>query len=111
VATIGRLLTGEHSLGRGWITIRVAETLGTRQALADELLGRSTLSLTGLILLALMITSLGIRRAFAPLAELETALRERSHDNLQPIDTPVPKEIHRLVETLNAFMQRLQTAV
>lgn len=111
VATIGRLLTGEHSLGRGWITIRVAETLGTRQALADELLGRSTLSLTGLILLALMITSLGIHRAFAPLAELETELRERSHDNLQPIDTPVPKEIHRLVETLNAFMQRLQTAV
>lgn len=111
VATIGRLLTGEHSLGRGWITIRVAETLGTRQALADELLGRSTLSLTGLILLALMITSLGIRRAFAPLAELETALRERSHDNLQPIDTPVPKEIRRLVDTLNAFMQRLQTAV
>ncbi|MCH1878703.1 extracellular solute-binding protein [Alcaligenes ammonioxydans] len=111
VATIGRLLTGQYSLGRGWITIRVAETLGTRQALADELLGRSTLSLTGLMLLALMITSLGIRRAFAPLAELETALRERSHDNLQPIDTPVPKEIRRLVDTLNAFMQRLQTAV
>ncbi|HCA17203.1 MAG TPA: HAMP domain-containing histidine kinase [Alcaligenes faecalis] len=111
VATIGRLLTGEHSLGRGWITIRVAETLGTRQALADELLSRSTLSLTGLILLALMITSLGIRRAFGPLAELETALRERSHDNLQAIDTPVPKEIRRLVDTLNAFMNRLQTAV
>ncbi len=111
IATIGRLLTGEHSLGRGWITIRVAETLGTRQALADELLSRSTLSLAGLILVALMITSLGIRRAFAPLAELENALRERSHDNLQAIDTPVPKEIRRLVETLNAFMQRLQTAV
>lgn len=105
VATVGRLVSASQHAG--WVTVRVAETLGSREALADEILGRGVLPLVVVSLVALGLLWFGVQRAFAPLAVLERELRTRAPEDLTPVTTPVPREVRRLVEALNAFMQRL----
>ncbi|PTN48716.1 HAMP domain-containing histidine kinase, partial [Achromobacter xylosoxidans] len=105
VATVGRLVSASQHAG--WVTVRVAETLGSREALADEILGRTALPLVVVSLVALGLLWFGVQRAFAPLAVVERELRSRAPDDLAPLVTPVPQEVRRLVEALNAFMQRL----
>ncbi|MBR8657304.1 extracellular solute-binding protein [Achromobacter sp. Marseille-Q0513] len=105
VATVGRLVSASQHAG--WVTVRVAETLGSREALADEILGRGVLPLVAVALVALGLLWFGVQRAFAPLAVVERELRRRAPDDLQPVSAPVPQEVSRLVEALNAFMHRL----
>lgn len=105
VATVGRLISASQHAG--WVTVRVAETLGSREALADEILGRGVLPLVVVSLVALGLLWFGVQRAFSPLAVLERELRTRAPEDLTPVTTPVPREVRRLVEALNAFMQRL----
>lgn len=105
VATVGRLVSASQHAG--WVTVRVAETLGSREELASEILGRGVLPLLVVSLVALGLLWFGVQRAFAPLAVLERDLRTRAPEDLTPLTTPVPREVHRLVEALNAFMQRL----
>jgi two-component system sensor histidine kinase TctE len=105
VATVGRLVSaGQHA---GWVTIRVAETRDSRAALAAEILNRSALPLLVVVLVALALLWFGIQRAFAPLAVVERELRTRAPDDLTPLTAPVPREVKRLAEALNGFMQRL----
>ncbi|WMD18707.1 extracellular solute-binding protein [Achromobacter seleniivolatilans] len=105
VATVGRLVSASQHAG--WVTVRVAETLGSREELANEILGRGVLPLLIVSLVALGLLWFGVQRAFAPLAVLERDLRTRAPEDLTPLTTPVPREVHSLVQALNAFMQRL----
>lgn len=105
VATVGRLVSASQYAG--WVTVRVAETLGARQSLADEMLNRSLWPLLLVVGLALVLLWFGIQRAFVPLALMEKELRHREPDDLAPLRTPVPREVRRLTEALNGFMQRL----
>jgi two-component system sensor histidine kinase TctE len=105
VATVGRLISaGRHA---GWVTIRVAETRDSREALAAEILNRSALPLLVVVPVALALLWFGIQRAFAPLALIERSLRARAPDDLTPLDAPVPREVKGLAEALNGFMRRL----
>lgn len=107
LATVGRLVsTGGKT---GWITIRIAETRGARDALATEILNRSVMPLLVLILVALGLLWFGIKHAFAPLGLIGRELRRREPSDLEPLRSPVPTEVRRLVAALNAFMGRLQT--
>lgn len=105
ISTVGRLVSASQQAG--WVTIRVAETRGARQALANEILNRSVLPLIVLVIVALGLLWFGITRAFAPLRLIEGELRRRTPDDLAPLSSPVPREVRRLVEALNGFMQRL----
>jgi len=107
VATVGRLVSASQHAG--WVTVRVAETLGSRQALAAEILNRSLWPLLVVVGVALALLWFGIQRAFAPLAAVERELRHREPDDLAPLRAPVPNEVRRLAEALNAFMRRLAT--
>ncbi|WP_334168303.1 extracellular solute-binding protein [Achromobacter mucicolens] len=109
VATVGRLVSASQHAG--WVTLRVAETLGSREALAGEILGRSVLPLVVVSLVALGLLWFGAQRAFAPLAVVERELRRRAPDDLEPLVKPVPREVRRLIEALNGFMQRLSGAM
>ncbi len=109
VATVGRLVSASQHAG--WVTLRVAETLGSRDALAGEILGRSVLPLVVVSLVALGLLWFGVQRAFAPLAVVERELRRRAPDDLEPLVKPVPREVRRLIEALNGFMQRLSGAM
>ena len=109
VATVGRLVSASQHAG--WVTLRVAETLGSREALANEILQRSVLPLVAVSLVALGLLWFGVQRAFAPLAVVERELRRRAPDDLEPLSKPVPREVRRLIEALNGFMQRLSGAM
>jgi two-component system sensor histidine kinase TctE len=109
VATVGRLVSASQHAG--WVTLRVAETLGSREALAGEILQRSVLPLLAVSLVALGLLWFGVQRAFAPLAVVERELRRRAPDDLEPLVKPVPREVRRLIEALNGFMQRLSGAM
>ncbi|ARP83730.1 HAMP domain-containing histidine kinase [Bordetella genomosp. 8] len=105
IATVGRLISaGRHA---GWVTIRVAETRDSRDALAAEILNRSALPLLVVVPVALALLWFGIQRAFAPLALIERSLRARAPDDLTPLEAPVPREVRGLAEALNGFMRRL----
>lgn len=107
MATLGRLVSAGGKTG--WVTIRVAETRGARDALATEILNRSVMPLFVLIVVALALLWFGVNHAFAPLRLIGQELRQREPSNLQPLRSPVPSEVRRLVVALNAFMARLQT--
>ncbi|AVJ26155.1 extracellular solute-binding protein [Achromobacter spanius] len=109
IATVGRLVSASQHAG--WVTLRVAETLGSREALAGEILQRSVLPLLAVSLVALGLLWFGVQRAFAPLAVVERELRRRAPDDLEPLSKPVPREVRRLIEALNGFMQRLSGAM
>lgn len=105
IATVGRLISaGRHA---GWVTIRVAETRDSRDALAAEILNRSALPLLVVVPVALALLWFGIQRAFAPLVLIERSLRARAPDDLTPLEAPVPREVNGLAEALNGFMRRL----
>lgn len=105
LASVGRLVSASQHAG--WVTVRVAETLDSRTALANEILRSSLLPLILMVLVALCLLWFGVQRAFAPLSVVEHELRRREPDDLQPLTMPVPQEVSKLVEALNAFMQRL----
>jgi len=102
---LGRLISTAE--GTGWVTIRVAETRGARAALAAEIVNAALVPVGVLTLLALGLVWLVVGRAFAPLAAIDRALRQRRPGDLSPIDVPVPVEVQRLVGGLNGFMARL----
>ncbi|KQQ81313.1 extracellular solute-binding protein [Aureimonas sp. Leaf324] len=108
VASAGRLVS--TASGTGWATVRVAETLSERRALAREIFQNALLPVVALLLLALVILWFGIGRAFRPLLSLERHLRARAPENLSPVDLPVPQEAVQLVGALNDFMGRLALA-
>lgn len=105
VVTVGRLVSSNQHAG--WVTVQVAETRGARSELSAEILNRSVVPLVAVVLVALAVLWFGIRHAFAPLKSVERALRGREPDDLRPFNEPVPKEVRRLVDALNVFMQRL----
>lgn len=106
---LGRLIS--TSEGTGWVTIMVAETRGARQALAAEIVGAALVPVGVLTLLALALVWMVVGRAFAPLAVIDHALRQRRPDDLSQIDVPVPVEVQRLVGGLNHFMARLEKSM
>ncbi|ALN74462.1 extracellular solute-binding protein [Aureimonas sp. AU20] len=108
VASVGRLVSTAE--GTGWVTIRVAETRGERNALAREILNNAILPVLLMTLLALVLLWIGIGRVFAPLLTLERHLRGRSPDDLSPVDLPAPLETAQLVGALNGFTARLKLA-
>ena len=109
IASVGRLVSSASATG--WVTIRVAETRGEREALAAEILRNAIIPVIALTLLAVALVWYGIGRMFAPLQQLETQLRGRAPHDLSPLDIPVPIEVSHLVAALNAFMARLGNAM
>ncbi|OLP60469.1 histidine kinase [Xaviernesmea oryzae] len=91
--------------------VTVAETTIARRQLAETLLLRSAIRLGLTILAAAGIVWLAVVVSLGPLTRLSEAIGARSPDDLQPIDPVVPREIRRLVDTVNGFMVRLKAAL
>lgn len=109
LVTVGRLIS--RTRNAGFVTIRVAETRDARSALAAEMLSRAVAPVLAVLAAALVLVRLVVRRAFAPLAGIETELRRRAPSDVAPIELPVPVEVGGLVASLNDFMRRLQSAM
>jgi two-component system sensor histidine kinase TctE len=109
VATLRRSAsTGIRSVP---FTVTVAETTIARRQLARAILVRSALRLSLMIAGAAIIVWISVTVALRPLYELRDAIGERSPDDLHPIQQSVPSEVQPLVDTVNGFMVRLQSAL
>jgi len=64
-----------------------------------------------MILGAAVIVWISVTVALRPLYKLGDAIGERSPDDLHPIEQTVPSEVEPLVDTVNSFMVRLQSAL
>lgn len=109
VATLQRSAsTGIRSVP---FTVTVAETTLARRHLAQAILFRSALRLGFMIAGAAVIVWISVTVALRPLYKLRDAIGERSPDDLHPIEQSVPSEVQPLVDTVNSFMVRLQSAL
>ncbi|NTJ43158.1 sensor histidine kinase [Agrobacterium larrymoorei] len=109
VAAIQRFAsTGINSVP---FTVTVAETTIARSQLAQAIILRSALRLLLMIAGAAIIVWIAVTISLRPLYRLSEAIGERSPNDLHPIEQTVPVEVESLVETVNSFMVRLQSAL
>lgn len=109
VATLKRSAsTGIRSVP---FAVTVAETTIARRQLARAILFRSALRLSLMIAGAAVIVWIAVTVALRPLYKLRDAIGERSPDDLHPIEQSVPSEVQPLVDTVNGFMVRLESAL
>ena len=91
--------------------VTVAETTIARRQLTQAILFRSALRLAFMIGVAAAIVWIAVTYSLRPLYRLSDAIAERSPDDLHPIEHTVPSEVQGLVDRLNTFMHRLQSAL
>ncbi|MBL8562820.1 MAG: sensor histidine kinase N-terminal domain-containing protein [Gemmobacter sp.] len=91
----------------GAVTVTVGQTSRARDALATEIT-RNALIVMGIAgLLMALLAVIVARSALGPLGRIEAALAARAPQDVSPLTVPVPREIGRLVASLNGFMARL----
>ncbi|OAP36877.1 histidine kinase [Sinorhizobium glycinis] len=91
--------------------VTVAETTIARRQLTQTILLHSALRLGLMIAGAALIVWVAVTFSLRPLYRLGDAIAERSPDDLHPIGERVPSEVQGLVDTVNSFMVRLQSAL
>ena len=92
-------------------TVTVAETTIARSQLAQSLLVQAAVRLAILVVAAAVIMWFAVTLSLAPLYRLRNAIAVRSSDDLSGIKQDVPREVEGLVETINSFMTRLDSAL
>ena len=91
----------------GVVVVLVGQTTQARAALASEII-RNALALMavpGVLMLALAL--MAVRAVLGPLRQIEAELRGRAPFDNAPLLQPVPREIGRLVGSLNGYMARI----
>ena len=91
--------------------VTVAETTIARQQLMQTILFRSALRLLFMIIGAAVIVWIAVTVSLRPLYRFSEAIAERSPNDLSPIVERVPTEVQGLVDTVNSFMVRLESAL
>ena len=96
---------------RGWATIVLAETEGSRNSQATNL----TLKVFLIIMLMGVITIAGAmlatRDALRPLAKVAEAIRARDPNSPTLLDVEAPAEAEALVDSINDFIKRLNARI
>jgi len=91
--------------------VTVAETTIARQQLMETILIRSALRLLFMIVGAAAIVWVAVTVSLRPLYRFSEAIAQRSPNDLRPITERVPTEVQGLVDTVNSFMVRLESAL
>jgi len=90
------------------VWLLVGETLEPREALAHEILAGSLQQEVLLVVLAVGIVWLGVRRGLRPLRQLSESVAARGTDELAPLPQHgLPAEVAPLVEAINQYVARL----
>lgn len=97
---------------RGQVTIHVVENQQPRAELIRELSFGFSLLQAFVAFCAFIVIWYSVTRALAPLSLLRQEIEQRSHRDLSPLPaTHVPSEVRPLIESMNALLQRLSTAL
>lgn len=93
-----------------WILVGIE--LGAARGAMLETLGRSLQPLMIVLPLTVAVLYLGVARGLLPLRHLANQISRRSPGQLDPVDTEsVPVEVAGVVDSLNALLARLATAL
>lgn len=90
------------------VWVLVGESLEPREALAHEILAGSLQQEGLLVVLAVGVVWLGVRRGLRPLRQLSETVTSRGTDELAPLPQQgLPAEVAPLVEAINQYVARL----
>lgn len=93
----------------GAVSVTVAVTRFNQEAMREHLWFSDLWGQVLLVLVAGLVTVLGLRRGLGPVLRLRDAVRARRRDQLEPFDeTTVQTELRPLVRALNDYMVRVQ---
>ncbi|WP_349956599.1 sensor histidine kinase [Rhizobium sp. ZPR3] len=93
----------------GTISVAVAITHNSQYAMRRRLWLSDFTKQLALVLLAGLVTIVGLQRGLAPVLRLRDAVRERGRQRLDPLDPHmVQNELRPLVHALNDHMERVQ---
>jgi len=94
------------------VLIQVAETLGKRSRLTNEIIKGVILPQFVILPLAVLLVWLALARGIAPLNELQRRIRSRDSSDLSPIDEQrIPDEVAPLVRAINDLLARLDQSI
>ena len=94
---------------QGDILVQVAETLSKRKAMVREIVEEMIIPQLLILLLAVALIFIGIKRGLLPLQKLQEAINERSHRDLSELKTnDAPREIQPLLKAMNNLMGRMR---
>jgi len=95
--------------GQPYALVQVAETLGKRSRLANDIIKGVILPQFVILPLAIVLVWFGLSRGLAPLHALQQHIRQRRPDDLSPLEaTQAPAEIAPLVTSFNELLTRLE---
>ncbi|MGA1803969.1 sensor histidine kinase [Rhizobium sp. HT1-10] len=93
----------------GTISVTVAVTHNSQYAMRRRLWLSDFTKQLALVVIASLVTIVGLQRGLAPVMRLRDAVRDRGRDRLDPLSTDmVQSELHPLVQALNDHMERVQ---
>lgn len=91
--------------------VSVAETTTARKDLTRQILARSALRLLLMMAGAGLVVLVAVSLSLRPLQRLSLAIAERSPQDLSAVGEQVPSEVAGLVDAINSFMARLDSAL
>jgi two-component system sensor histidine kinase TctE len=104
----------EHSIKKNKATyhIQVAETSNQRKDIQKQIIFWIVIPQLILLISAMILVRFAVTKGLSPILFLNEKIAALSYKNLTPIDLQgVPKEIDRLVDSLNKLMQELNLAM
>ncbi len=92
--------------------VQVAETLGKRSQLADDIIKGVIFPQFLILPVAVLLVWLALSRGLLPLHDLQRRIRQRESQDLSPIDEhDVPEELNPLVSAINDLLSRLDSSI
>jgi two-component system sensor histidine kinase TctE len=92
--------------------VQVAETLGKRSRLTNEIIKGVILPQFVILPLAVLLVWMALARGIAPLNDLQRRIRSRESSDLSPIDERrIPDEVAPLVRAINDLLGRLDQSI
>lgn len=95
----------------GVFNITVWQKADVRNSFVREVVTRSFTVIGLLVASVALVVWFGVAIGLRPLLDLERAIARRTPTDLEPIRRPVPIEARKLVETLNALLDRVSRRI
>lgn len=94
------------------LRITTADRLAERNTLLRDVMVAAIVPFVVALIGSLMMLWIGVKSGLVPLERLQQALASRAPDALTPIpDTPMPRELQPLVNTLNQLLERMRVTI
>lgn len=94
------------------LRITTADRMAERNTLLRDVMVAAVVPFVVALIGSLMVLWLGVRSGLVPLERLRQALASRAPDALTPIpDSPMPRELQPLVNTLNQLLERMSVTI